>query len=74
MTMQMTRGDGVEAVPWPLSAQQARMVEQFFFPKDSGDGKPVHADARDPVNIDGSKRNTLRDRMSRVGALKSVAA
>lgn len=72
MVMQMTRGDGTDAPPWPLSAPQARLVEDFFFPKESGDGQPLIV--RDPVNIDGTQRNRLRDRLRRGRSAESVAA
>lgn len=73
MIMRMRRSDGCE-FPWPLSSEEARIVGAFFFPVHSGDGRPSHA-LRDPVNIDGSPRNRLHDRLkSRRTEPESMAA
>jgi hypothetical protein len=63
MVMQMTRADG-SVFPWPLSPEQSRMIAAFFFPKDSGDGQPARSIC-DPINIDRSRRNQIRDALAR---------
>jgi hypothetical protein len=66
LEVRMMRGDGTPAPPGVLSAEKARLLGGFLFPPGPGTGEPRRV-IPDPVNLDGSPRNHLRDRLARRG-------